>query len=752
MTLRLPSVTDADKDSLYAADDKPYLFENSENLPDDVLINQYLPLPQELNSRTIRVPGTGKPGFSEVYRNGALPNGIKESFTAELDTAAKVFASTAQRQPDHPCLAIHEYDYENDQHLERYSSITYQQTQDRMTNFINGLMFLLEVNPYRNPALESHQKIVNHERDFATYDKDNMSFIVTLYSANRAEWVITDLACSANSITTTALYETLGPTSSKYILELTQTPVVVCSRNRIENLIKLKQEFSTELESMITIISMDPLNIKGKSSTSLIQAAEKNNIKLYDFNQVEKIGEIFPREATWPTPETTYTITFTSGTTGANPKGVILSQKAATCTLLSFAMPAPINKTTKEFCFLPLTHILERQMYLSVLSSGGIVGFPRLGGTPQTLFDDLKLYKPTFLVCVPRILTKMEATIKAATIDSTSGANRPLLTEGHQNKQTGSDNTRDPFIFDNKLIKSLRSKFGFDNIEWCMTGGAPVAADTINFLKKSLGMGLTQGYGMSETFGGTVYSLPFHAPSVGTCGPLSPTVEARLRELPEMGYHLNDQGGARGELQLRGPQVFTQYYKSPEETKKCFDEDGWFSTGDVARITPEGWFTIIDRVKNFFKLAQGEYVTPEKVENLYLSSNSILTQMYAHGDLSQSFLVGIIGVDPVNIVKFLTEKCNIPQQDLNSESKILEICNRRDIRTRILLHLNTNIGSALNGFEKLGNIHIEFEPLKLEREVVTPTSKLRRPIAARFFKPQTDAMYKEGSILKDLKL
>ncbi|KAG5418038.1 hypothetical protein I9W82_004367 [Candida metapsilosis] len=755
MSLKLPSVTDSDLESLYGAGDEPILFENSSNLPDDILINQYLPLPQDLNSRSIRIPGTEKPGFSEVYRNSALPNGIKDSLTAELNTTAKVFASSVKNHTKSPCLAIHEYDYENDQHLERYSSITYQQTQDRMTNFINGLMFLLEVNPYRNPALESHQKIANHAKDFAKYDKDNMSFIVTLYSANRAEWVITDLACSANSITTTALYDTLGPTSSKYILELTQSPVVVASKNRIGTLIKLKEQNPKELESLISIISMDPLNTNGDSNASLIQAAEKINIKLYDFNQVEKIGEVFPREETSPTPETTYTITFTSGTTGAHPKGVVLSQRAASCATLSFVISMPHSSSTKEFCFLPLTHIFERQMYASTLAAGGLVGFPRLGGTPQTLFDDLKLFKPTFLACVPRIFTKIEAAIKAATVDSSSRINRALYTqafETKQQKQIQNDDRGGHFIFDNTLIKSLRSKFGFDNMEWVMTGSAPVAPDTIQFLKSSLGMGMCQGYGMSETFSGFVFSLPFHTPSIGTCGATSPTLEARLRELPEMGYHLNDQGGARGELQLRGAQLFSHYYKNPEETKKCFDEDGWFSTGDVARITPEGWFTVIDRVKNFFKLAQGEYVTPEKVENLYLSSNSILTQMYAHGDSTQSYLVGIIGVDPVNIMKYLTEKCNIPQQDLNSEDKILEICNRRDIRTRILLHLNTNIGSALNGFEKLANIYVEFEPLRLEREVVTPTSKLRRPIAAKFFKKQIDGMYKEGSILKDLKL
>lgn len=379
-------------------------------------------------------------------------------------------------------------------------------------------------------------------------------------------------------------------------------------------------------------------------------------------------------------------------------------------------------------------------MSAAILSVGGNVGFCRLGGTPLTLFEDMKLFKPTFFANVPRIFTKMEATIKAATIDSSSKANG--VTKGQNNE----------YIFDKALIEKLRSKFGFDNVEFCITGSAPIASETIKFLRASLGIGFILGYGSSESFAGMCMALPFHSPSIGTCGALTPTVEARLRELPEMGYYLNDKGGPRGELQLRGPQMFTHYYKNEEETNKSFDSEGWFSTGDVAQFTNEGWIIIFDRVKNFFKLSQGEYVTPEKIENLYLSSNPILSQAFVHGNSTESFLVGIIGVDPVGIVNFLTENCNIPKSQLDTNEKILQVCNRREIRTQLLLQLNTTVGSVLNGFEKLANVFIDFEPLKLEREVVTPTSKIRRPIASRYFKSQIDAMYKEGSLLRNLKL
>ncbi|KAI3406483.2 hypothetical protein KGF56_000615 [Candida oxycetoniae] len=749
MSVKLPSISDLD--SNYASDEKDYIFENPEGLSVETLINHILPVPEELSGVSVKIPGTAKPGFSEIYRNGAFPNGLKSCILPELDTYHAIFNSGVSRHPNSPCLAYHEFDYENDLHLERYATISYTEVQERKKNLVGGLFFLLESNNYKDLSLEAHQKIVNHSRDYKSYDKDNFSFVVTFYSGNRPEWIIADLACSSSTITSTALYDTLGPKSSKFILEVTESPVIIASKSKISNLINLKKKNPQDLKALIMMVSMDPLT---KHDAALIKEADANKIKVFDIHQVEKIGAIFPREETPPHAESIFTITFTSGTTGANPKGVVLAQKAAAAAISSISILLPHHSNFKEFSFLPLAHIFERHMSASVFLFGGSVAFPRLGGTPLTLFEDLKLWKPTFMANVPRIFSKIEASIKAATVDSTSKLNRALYSQAFEKKrqkQLENGNKGEHFIYDQTLIKKLRKNIGFDNIEYCFTGGAPISPDTIKFLKSSLGIGFSQGYGSSESFAGVLMALPLHSSSTGTCGAISPCVEARLRDLPEMGYRLTDKGGPRGEMLLRGPQMFAQYFKNIEETEKATDKEGWFSTGDVVQITEAGYFVVIDRVKNFFKLAQGEYVTPEKIENTYLTSNSILTQVYAHGNSMQSYLVGIVGIDPVTIVPFLRKQCNVTA-DLSNRETLLEICNKRDIRTHILLYINTNVGSKLNGFEKLHNVFFDIEPLRLERDVITPTSKLKRPVASKFFKPQINAMYEEGSILKNLKL
>ena len=115
---------------------------------------------------------------------------------------------------------------------------------------------------------------------------------------------------------------------------------------------------------------------------------------------------------------------------------------------------------------------------------GGSVAFPRLGGTPLTLFEDLKLWKPTFMANVPRIFTKIEAGIKATTIDSTSSVTRSLYSraiETKRSRQIKDGESGDHFVYDQLLIKKLRKAIGFDNMEFCFTGGAPISPDTIKF-------------------------------------------------------------------------------------------------------------------------------------------------------------------------------------------------------------------------------------------------------------------------------
>jgi long-chain acyl-CoA synthetase len=128
----------------------------------------------------------------------------------------------------------------------------------------------------------------------------------------------------------------------------------------------------------------------------------------------------------------------------------------------------------------------------------------------------------------------------------------------------------------------------------------------------------------------------------------------RLKDIPEMSYFHTDEN-PRGELCVKGTSIFKSYYKAPEKNKEAFDEEGWLRTGDVGMIYPNGSIKIIDRAKNIFKLSQGEYIAPEKLEGVYIQS-PFIQQIFVYGDSLQNFVIAIIVVDPPTVTKWAREQ------------------------------------------------------------------------------------------------
>lgn len=121
--------------------------------------------------------------------------------------------------------------------------------------------------------------------------------------------------------------------------------------------------------------------------------------------------------------------------------------------------------------------------------------------------------------------------------------------------------------------------------------------------------------------------------------------EVCLMSVPEMNYSVNDvingKSVERGEICFRGPNVFQGYWKMPEKTEETIDSEGWLHSGDIGLWLANGNLKIIDRKKNIFKLSQGEYVAPEKIENIYVQSKWI-AQAFVYGNSLERVLVGII--------------------------------------------------------------------------------------------------------------
>ncbi|CAK9437919.1 uncharacterized protein LODBEIA_P22970 [Lodderomyces beijingensis] len=712
-------------------------------------IESQVPLDASFTSKAVALPNSQEEGYSSVYRNGYSPDRLISVPYPGLNTLYSMFEVSTAVNPNLKCLG-HRVK-KDDGTFGHYVWQDFKTVQTRRNNLGSGIFFILQNNPYKTES-RVHQNL-QYNPAINAKGADRESFILTIFSHNRPEWDIADLTCAAYSITNTALYDTLGPDTSKYILNLTECPIVLCTKDKIRGLVELKQSNPEELSNLISIVSMDDLN--EESDYALKEACHEQNIALFDYTQVERLGEINPLPPIPPTPETIFTITFTSGTTGAYPKGVVLTHQNAVAGMVFMYSNFQGQRESVMLSFLPLAHIYQRLYDQFALAAGGSIGFPQ-GPSPLTLLEDIQELRPHALALVPRVYTKLEAGIKAQTINNDEKPFlKSLFTKAINKKmelqaRPENEHSNPSHFFYDRLLNLLRKKIGFNNVMSMSTGSAPISPETIKFLKASLNTALPQGYGMSETFAGVMASSGFETES-SSCGAIGITTECRLRDLPSMGYTSKDEGGPRGELLLRGPQIFKEYFKNPEETAKSFDKDGWFHTGDVARIdsTRGNKIYIIDRVKNFFKLAQGEYVTPERIENTYLSSFPYIQQVFAHGDSLQTYLVGVIGLDPTSISAYIKSKYH---ETITEPHDIINFFQDPAHKRQLLLDMNDAVSGQLHGFEKLHNIKIDIEPLTVEKNLVTPTLKIKRPICAAYFKDDLQSLYDEGSIVRNGKL
>lgn len=267
-----------------------------------------------------------------------------------------------------------------------------------------------------------------------------------------------------------------------------------------------------------------------------------------------------------------------------------------------------------------------------------------------------------------------------------------------------------------------------------ITGSAPIDAAVLELLKVAFCCPFMEGYGLTETSGGSSVTFPADPVTGHVGGPL-PCVKWRIKDVEAMGYTHKDKPYPRGELCMKGSSVTTGYYKRPDKTAEAFDSEGWFLTGDVCQVYPNGSVKIIDRSKNIFKLSQGEYIAPEKIENVFALSGNV-SQTMIYGDSLRSCCVGIVVPDKHKAKEWAKEN-GLDGQNLEA------IVNNKQFKAFILEDLN-NLAKAnkLSGLEKPKDIHLTLDEFSVDNNLLTPTFKLKRNIAREYFKPQIDEMYK----------
>ncbi|KAM4595915.1 long-chain-fatty-acid--CoA ligase 1-like, partial [Polymixia lowei] len=284
-------------------------------------------------------------------------------------------------------------------------------------------------------------------------------------------------------------------------------------------------------------------------------------------------------------------------------------------------------------------------------------------------------------------------------------------------------------IWDRLIFNKVQSSLG-GRVRLMITGAAPISPTVLTFLRAALGCQFYEGYGQTECTAGCTMTMPGDW-SAGHVGAPLPCNSVKLVDVTEMNYLA---ANGEGEVCVKGPNVFRGYLKDPEKTEETIDADGWVHTGDIGKWLPNGTLKIVDRKKHIFKLAQGEYIAPEKIENIYTRSDA-LAQVFVHGDSLQACLVAVVIPDPDFLSGWV-------KKTLGLEGSYLELCATKEVKAAILEDM-VRLGKegGLKSFEQVKAVWVHTELFSVQNGLLTPTLKAKRAELRQHFRAQIDELY-----------
>uniref|UniRef100_A0A673AY04 Arachidonate--CoA ligase n=1 Tax=Sphaeramia orbicularis TaxID=375764 RepID=A0A673AY04_9TELE len=531
----------------------------------------------------------------------------------------------------------------------------------------------------------------------------NPNQFVGIFAQNRPEWIISELACYTYSMAVVPLYETLGLEAMVHILNLAEISLVICDREeKAASLLENKEKGVTPKLSCLVVFN--------DFSDAFLERAKNCGVEVLTLAQL-MVSRMKP-----PQPQDLAV----SLHNYASPRSL------EKCPSGSFV----IRQEDVSISYLPLAHMFERMIQVSMFCHGARVGFYQ--GDISLLMDDIKTLKPTFFPVVPRLLNRIYDKILGSV---TSPLRRALLHYAVRRKQAelSSGVVRNNSLWDKLVFNRIQANLG-GNLRFALTASAPISPTVLSFLRATLGCLIFEGYGQTECTAGCTFSMPGDW-SAGHVGAPLPCAMVKVVDIPDMNYYAKN---GEGEICIQGPSVFRGYLKDPERTAEALDSDGWLHSGDVGQWLPNGTLRIIDRKKHIFKLSQGEYIAPEKIENVYMRCVPVL-QVFVHGDSLQSYLIGIVVPDPEVFVDWAKERGFVGSYE--------ELCQNPDLKIAVLEDMKS-VGkeAGLKSFEQVKDIYLHSETFSIANGLLTPTLKSRRADIRRVFQEQISNMYRKTAI------
>ncbi|MFT5697978.1 MAG: long-chain acyl-CoA synthetase [Desulforhopalus sp.] len=536
---------------------------------------------------------------------------------------------------------------------------------------------------------------------------------VAIFSENRLGWAISDFGIQSAGGITVPIYATNTGKQAAYILNHCGARIVFCStKGQYEKLLSIKDDIPNVDLVIAYERFMGDLTFPVYTQYQLSEAGTplSDEDKALIEAQIDEIKH-----------DDIITIIYTSGTTGV-PKGVLLSQGNvminADYGASQLAIPQD-NMTTLSF--LPLSHVLERTGgYYSTLLHGNHIAFAE---NVAAVMENMMEIRPTSMVSVPRLFEKIYSRVFES-VHQMPPLRRKLF---HKAIEVGREYVQKKYvkheplgllslkykIYDRLIFRKIRARFG-GKLEFFLCGGAPLDK-TINEFMWIIGIPVFNGYGLTET-----------SPAVTIASAGEVRFDSVGKFLKDTEAKLADDG----ELLIKGPQLMRGYYENEEATKDAM-EDGWFKTGDIARIDEEGFVYIIDRKKELIVTAGGKNIAPQPIEN-ELKLDKYISQAMVCGD-RKPYIVALLTPNLERLIDWARTQ-EIPYIDID------ELVNNRKVKELFAERIK-EINAHFPPYKTIKYFAIVPREFSIEGGELTPTLKMKRKVIYQKYKELVDELY-----------
>lgn len=525
---------------------------------------------------------------------------------------------------------------------------------------------------------------------------------VAIMSGNRPEWNFVDFACNQLGVATVPLYPTLSNQDLIYIINDADVKMVFVSNEDLATKADLSMK---ENDINIETYTFDKLEGR-KYYMEVAELGKANDVDLKPYNDAVDAEDLL-------------TLIYTSGTTG-KPKGVYLSHE----NLLSNVQACNHLITTeyrKALSFLPLCHIFERMVVYMYFSRGVQIYYAE---NLDNIVVDINDVKPDLFTTVPRVLEKVYDKVVAKGKDLT-GIKKSLffwaldLGLKYQEPKSNSAFYNFKLGIARKLIFSKWKEALGGNIKIIISGGAALQ-ERLARVFWAAGIKVLEGYGLTETSPViAVNSWDENDVKFGTVGRVLKNLDVKIAE--------------DGEIMVKGPSITKGYYKNEEATKEAFDGNGYFHTGDIGELTPDGFLRITDRKKEMFKTAGGKYVAPQVLENKLMES-TLIAQVMVIGE-NQRFPAALIVPAFEELEKYCKHK-GIPYSSKEEAIKQGEVLTKYE-------HIISQAMANFGHWEQVKKFKLLSKEWTIDNGELTPKLSLKRKVILQKNEELIKDIYKE---------